>query len=111
MVRMLGARIATLDTRRVKPPPKTVDPHYLTPEHQAWREGVIARAGRRCEDIDEATGRRCTKAEPLHRMFADHIHERSDDGAPFDPANGKCRCGKHHSIKTARERAKRMHGP
>ena len=26
----LGARVATLDTRTVKPQPKQTDPHYLT---------------------------------------------------------------------------------
>jgi hypothetical protein len=36
------------EPRAVKPPPKTADPFYLTPEYRAWREVVIARAGRRC---------------------------------------------------------------
>ncbi|UYW33150.1 hypothetical protein [Methylorubrum extorquens] len=34
--------------------------------------------------------------------------ERRDGGAPLDPANGQALCPKHHSEKTARERAKRM---
>lgn len=41
-------------------------------------------------------------------MFADHIVERKDGGAEFDPANGQCLCGSCHSRKTAAERAKRM---
>ncbi|HEX4302847.1 MAG TPA: HNH endonuclease signature motif containing protein [Rhizomicrobium sp.] len=104
-LRMLGARIATIDTRAVKPPPKTVDPFYLMPEHVAWAAAVIAKAGMRCEWVEN--GRRCTKSAPEHRMFADHMKERRDGGAPFDPANGQCLCGSHHSLKTARERARR----
>ena len=97
------------DSRAVKPPLKTVDPFYLTPEYRAWRETVIARAHRRCEGSDH--GKRCTKAEPAHRMFADHVLEVRDGGAPYDPANGMCLCGRHHSLKTASERAKRMAKP
>jgi hypothetical protein len=41
-------------------------------------------------------------------MFADHIKERQDGGDPFDPANGQCLCGAHHTLKTGRERARRM---
>ncbi|HEY0281605.1 MAG TPA: hypothetical protein VGC27_03160, partial [Rhizomicrobium sp.] len=67
----MPGRFKSTDMRRVKPTPKQVDPFYLTPEYQAWRETVIARAGRRCEDIG-LDGKRCTKAEPHHRMFADH---------------------------------------
>lgn len=102
----LRPKLRVFDARAVKPELKTVDPFYLTPEYKKWRETVIARAGRRCEDVDG--DERCPKAEPQHRMFADHIKERRDGGAPFDPANGKCRCGSHHTLKTANERAKRL---
>jgi hypothetical protein len=107
-IKLLKPRLATFDSRRVKPPPKTADEYLLTPEHRAWRASVIANAGSRCEAIDDGT--RCPKAEPYHRMFADHIVERSDDGDRLDPANGQCLCGAHHTIKTARERSKRMRG-
>ena len=50
----LGARVATLDTRTVKPQPKQTDPHYLSPEHRVWRQTVCGRAGWRCEWIDES---------------------------------------------------------
>jgi hypothetical protein len=105
------ARLATLKStlatvpRRVSVPPKTADSRYLTPEHLAWRAEVIARAGGRCEAT--VNGRRCTKAQPTHRMFADHKHELADGGARLDPANGECLCGSHHSAKTARARAAR----
>ena len=101
----------TIDARAVKPEPKRADPFYLSPEYRAWREIVTARAGRRCEDIDDRTGQRCTKAEPQHRMFADHIVEVKDDGARYDPANGRCRCGSHHTFKTMKERAARLGRP
>lgn len=106
-VRILGPLVPRSSGFTVKPQPKQADPHYLTDEHRAWREQVLRKAGYRCEWVEK--GERCTKAEPKHRMFADHIKERADGGAPFDPANGQCFCGAHHSIKTARARAAR-HG-
>lgn len=106
-LRTLVPRLATLSGRTLTPPPKTADPFYLSPEHRAWSEAVIARAGGRCEALD-AHGRRCRKARPRHRMFADHIKERADGGASFDPNNGRCLCGSHHSEKTAEARAARL---
>lgn len=99
-------QIATFDARRVKLPPKKADAVYQTAEHRRWREGVIARAGGQCEAITKE-GRRCRKAAPRHRMFADHKVEIKYGGAPFDPANGQCLCGSHHTSKTAEERAAR----
>lgn len=87
---------------------KQVDPFYLSAEHRAWREHVIARAGARCEAIEN--GVRCSKASPAHRMFANHIKERRDGGADLDPSNGECLCGRHHTIVTARARAARARG-
>jgi 5-methylcytosine-specific restriction enzyme A len=97
----------TVDARAVRPQAKTADPFYLTQEYRAWRMKVIRNAGRRCQAIED-TGRRCTKAEPYHRMFADHIVELRDGGAPYDLANGMCVCGSHHTAKTMRARAERM---
>ncbi len=99
-IRILGPRVGTARTQ-VRPMPKQADPHYATPEHKAWSAAVFKRAGGRCQ----APG--CTKAWPEHRMFADHIAERSDGGADFDPSNGQLLCGAHHSAKTARARAVR----
>jgi 5-methylcytosine-specific restriction enzyme A len=53
-------------------------------------------------------GYRCTKAQPEHRMFADHVIELRDGGAQFDPANGQCLCGPHHLMKTAQTRRDRL---
>jgi len=95
----LGFRVSSLDLRTAQPPPKEADPHYLSPEHRAWREAVVKRAGGRCQWPG------CGRAE--RRMFADHIKELRDGGAPLDLANGQCLCGGHHTLKTARARAAR----
>ena len=95
-------RIATIDTRAVKPPPKQADPIYSTPEYQAWRAKVIARASGRCQDP------RCKSPHRRGiRLFADHVIEMRDGGAPFDTTNGLARCGSCHTIKTLEARAKR----
>jgi 5-methylcytosine-specific restriction enzyme A len=99
-------RLTARDSRKVKPPEKRADAIYATPEYRAWRARVIRHAGARCEWVER--GQRCIKAEPLHRMFADHRVELRDGGAPFDPMNGQCLCGAHHTMKTDRERARRM---
>ena len=102
-IRMLGSRVATLDTAIARPEPKRVDPIYKTPEYESWRAEVIGRAHGRCQDPRcQHPGRRGM------RLFADHVVELKDGGAPFDPSNGLARCGSCHSRKTAEERAKRM---
>ena len=100
-VRMLPPRLAILDTRCAKPPPKEADAELLTAEHRAWRSAVLKRAGFKCE-VCGASG---------VRLYADHIVERQDGGAALDPDNGQCLCGKHHTLKTARVRAERMARP
>lgn len=102
---MVGPALRTFDPRAVKPEPKRSAPVYHTPEYRAWRDEVVLRAGGRCEAVEG--GRRCTKGEPFHRMFADHVVEIRDGGSPIDPANGQCLCGAHHSAKTALARAAR----
>jgi 5-methylcytosine-specific restriction protein A len=104
LLKMLGTVVGVLDPRVAKPAEKTVDPLYNTPEYRKWREIVVSRARGRCEWVEN--GRRCNVAEP--RMIADHIIEVRDDGAKFDPANGQCLCFRHHTIKTNRERDKRL---
>ncbi|MDR3474445.1 MAG: HNH endonuclease [Devosia sp.] len=99
-------RITARDTRAVRPPPKTVDPHYLTPEHRAWAKAVIDRAGRRCQDAQHDDSR----PRQGVRLFADHVVELRDGGAAYDPGNGLTRCGACHTRKTMAERARRMAG-
>ena len=94
------------DSRAIKPEARVTEPVYLTKEYRRWRAAVVARAGRQCQWLDG--GRRCRKAEPEHRMFADHVVELRDGGNPYDIANGMCLCGRHHTLKTMRVRAKRM---
>lgn len=103
-VRIAPPRIATRDTRAVKPPAKTADPHYLTPEHRAWRSEVIRRAGGQCQDREHDPRR----PRQGVRLFADHIRELRDDGAALDPANGEARCGACHARVTLARRAVRM---
>lgn len=105
-MRELGLMVRPLRTQQVALPPKVANPDLLTPEHRAWRAEVIRRAGGQCQWVDG--GFRCRKAAPQHRMFADHIKERSDGGALYEPANGQCLCGQHHTIKTAEARAARV---
>jgi len=104
-IKLAPARLATASSRRLTPPRKTAASIYATPAYRAWRGAVIRRAGGRCEWVDQ--GGRCVKAEPYDRMFADHRIELRDGGAEFDPANGQCLCGSHHTAKTMAERARR----
>lgn len=100
----LSPRLGTLDTRTARPAPKVADAELLTPEHRAWAYEVKKRAGWKCQAPGcTAHGRRGGV-----RLYADHIVERRDGGAPLDPANGQALCGRHHSEKTARARAARM---
>jgi 5-methylcytosine-specific restriction enzyme A len=108
LMKTLPPAIRPFDARALKPQAKRVDPLYLTHPYREWRAKVIARAGGRCEAVEH--GQRCFKAEPRHRMFADHVRELADGGAPFDLANGQCLCGSHHTAKTAATRARRLRG-
>lgn len=104
-IRILAPLVPKADGRTVRTD-KYVDPFYASAEHRAWRDTVIANAGGRCEWIEN--GVRCDRAKPEHRVFADHIRERRDGGAPLDPANGQCLCGRHHTLKTAQARRARL---
>src|SRR6476646_2093013 len=105
-LRTLAPLVRTTNTNTTRLPARQIDPVYSTPEFQRWRALVVARAGGQCEAIDH--GYRCSRAKPQHRMYADHIIERRDGGAPFDLANGQCLCASHHEIKTVATRAKRF---
>ncbi len=106
---MLRPRLTRVDIRIARVPPKVVDRELLTAEHRAWRTAVLQRAGYRCEAVEQ--GARCTRSAPTHRLYADHITERKDGGAALDVVNGQCLCARHHSLKTSRERARRMARP
>ena len=102
-LKMMGPRIATLDTRRVKSPPKTADPFYLTPEWRALVRALIKARGRRCEECGRTHD---AEGHPV-RIFGDHVVEVRDGGALLDPANIKLLDGRCHGKKTAKARAKR----
>jgi 5-methylcytosine-specific restriction protein A len=106
-LRTIAPLVRTLDTHTTRLPPRQTDPIYNTPEFQAWRAQVVARADGRCEAIDPY-GHRCSRTWPEHRMYADHIVELRDGGQPFDLNNGQCLCASHHEIKTIAARARRL---
>lgn len=107
-LRTLTPLVRALDTRTSKLPPRQMDPVYSTPEFQAWRAQVVARAGGRCEAVDH--GHRRTKARPEHRMYADHIKELRDGGSVLDLNNGQCLYRSHHELKTIEARIRRLKG-
>lgn len=95
------------DTKVLKPKPKVADEVYRTMGYVRWRDAVVRRAGGRCQAMD-GRGMRCAKHEPIDRMYADHIQEVSDGGAPYDVTNGQCLCSSHHALKTLQARAYRL---
>jgi 5-methylcytosine-specific restriction enzyme A len=99
-LKSLPHRLTTISGRRIAELPKVADAIYFDPRHHQWRDAVISRAGGACQ------WPACGRVEK--RMFADHIHEIKDGGSRFDLANGQCLCGKHHTIKTNIERARRL---
>jgi 5-methylcytosine-specific restriction protein A len=96
-----GPRLRTVDGRRVKPPEKTADQHYLTQDHRQWRAEVLRRAMFCCQWPG------CAETAFTCRLYADHIVELKDGGDPLDPANGQALCPTHHGVKTMAERARR----
>lgn len=107
MLTARAPRLATRDTRRVKPPPKQADPIYHSPEWRALIAEIIRERGRRCEDPEH------NPASPREgiRVFGDHIKELRDGGELLDKANVMLRCGSCHTRKTAQARAQRITRP
>lgn len=101
-MKMLKPRLRAADPRRVKPAPKQTDPIYSSAQYRRWRQDVLARAGGRCQDPSCKDPTRAGMT-----LFADHIIELKDGGAPFDLANGMARCGRCHTRKTLRARGER----
>jgi 5-methylcytosine-specific restriction enzyme A len=98
-LRSVGRKLQPSSPGKLRLPAKRAASIYHTPEYQAWRAAVIERAAGRCEQPG------CGRREP--RMFADHVIELRDGGAPFDLVNGQCLCGSCHTAKTAAARAAR----
>jgi len=86
------------------PPQGGTDPYLLTKEHRKWSAAVLKRANYQCEDPQH---------DPRYprsgiRLHADHVVERRDGGSLTSANNGLARCARCHTVKTLRERAKRM---
>lgn len=99
-MRTLKPTLRTMDVRSVKPAPKQADAEIMTSGHRAFRDAVLKRAGYRCQDCGKVGG----------ALYADHVIERIDGGATH-PANGRCLCAACHTLKTNRERARRLGVP
>ena len=88
------SNIPTLSGRSV-PWPRHSD--YFNNEYPKWSKQVRQRVNYTCEQCGRNDG----------RMFADHIVELKDGGAPYDLNNGQCLCGSCHTRKTVAERVRR----
>jgi 5-methylcytosine-specific restriction protein A len=100
-MRTLKPRLRQLDTRSVKPPPKRAEVFYLSPAWRDFSARLLAQRGRRCQDP------LCRDPTAPGVRYPDHIKERADGGADFDPANILIRCAPCHGRKTAAARAAR----
>lgn len=96
-LRMLGSRVATLDTSIAAPPPKVVEPFYTSAPWLNLMASIKRERGARCQD--------CGRSGV--RIFGDHIIELKDGGAALDRRNVRLLCGSCHTRKTAKARAER----
>lgn len=90
-MKVVTPRIGRVEQRRLKPAAKKADPFYQSRE---WRELVarlIAERGRRCQECGASSG----------RIYADHVMELRDGGAPLDPTNIRLLCAACHAAKTS----------
>ena len=98
-IRMQQSFVRVADTSIARVAPKVAAPAYQTADHKRWRELVIARAGGRCQGAGP---------HAASRLYADHIVEIRDGGAPLDVSNGQALCAACHTLKTNAVRAARM---
>ncbi len=96
----LGAPVRTLGAA---PAVKRAADFYGSAEWKALVAKVIKARGRRCQDVNCRTPHRGQG----RRIYADHIHELRDGGAPLDERNIFLRCGPCHMRKTAAVREAR----
>lgn len=97
-LKLMRQKVAPASLTRVRYAEANTDGFYQSPEHRAWRAAVLKKDRFVCQGEGPHNG-------PLH---ADHIVERSDGGAEFDPANGRALCQACHNRKTAAARAERL---
>lgn len=91
----IGGRIGGMSAR-VPLAPKVAELFYQSRE---WR-GLVRR-------IKAERGNWCERCGSTERVIADHIVERKDGGADFDPKNIELLCAAHHNAKTAAARKAR----
>jgi len=72
---------------------------YNSKKWKRLREKLITARMYQCEQ--------CRSVTPSKDLHADHIHELSDGGDPFNPDNIRFLCRKCHSSKTLRARHRR----
>ena len=89
----------------LKPPVKLADPFYQSSAWVAFASDIKRQRGWKCEDPDHK-GDRGFKRNP-QKLHADHIVERKDGGADFDPLNIALRCIYCHNRKTGLARKSR----
>jgi 5-methylcytosine-specific restriction endonuclease McrA len=100
---MIGRALPTPDAR-LKPPPKLADPFYLSAQWRDFAKDIKRQRGYRCQDTA------CAKPDMSKTpwlLIADHVIERRDGGADYDPLNVLLRCQACHNRKTAKARAAR----
>ena len=105
-LKTFSSRLKTIDTRKVKPPEKVVESFYSSAKWVETRAAILNRDNYTC--VRPGCGRHGGKFGG-ERMFVDHIVERKDGGADFDPENLETLCGGHHTEKTHAARVER-HG-
>ncbi|GLK69192.1 HNH endonuclease signature motif containing protein [Hansschlegelia plantiphila] len=96
-LKTIRPRIATIDTRRVKPAPKTGDPLYHSSPWRTLLKRIMAQRGRRCEACGATGG----------VIYGDHVREVRDGGAELDARNVRLLCAPCHGKKTSAARARR----
>lgn len=102
-LKSLPARVASL-APAVAVPAKVPDPFYESAEWRTFAREVKAQRGYRCEEV--TCGRDCS--DTPRGLIADHVVERRDGGADFDPVNVRLLCTACHNRKTASARARRF---
>ena len=102
-VKIAPPRLKAADSRRVKPEEKRALPIYSTSEYRVWRAEVIRRSGGQCQDPTHDLNRARSG-----KLYADHVQELRDGGAPIDPRNGLARCASCHERKTIAARVARL---
>lgn len=96
----LGAPVRVLGA---VPAVKVALQFYASVEWRALVRRIVKARGRQCQDINCQTPNRGHGG----RVYADHVHELRDGGAPLDERNVMLMCPSCHGRKTARAREAR----